>query len=63
MTATTELGVAVMTVLSIAAALTCRLDRLATARFLPPIFGLMLVLNDVRYEDGGVVRGDDVLVA
>jgi len=21
------------------------------------------VLNDVRYEDGGVVRGDDVLVA
>jgi hypothetical protein len=22
-----------------------------------------LVLNDVRYEDGGVVRGDDVLVA
>jgi len=21
------------------------------------------LLNDVRYEDGGVVRGDDVLVA
>ena len=45
MTATTELGVAVMTVLSIAAALTCRLDRLATARFLPPIFGLMLAIG------------------
>jgi hypothetical protein len=45
MTATTELGVAVMTVLSIAAALTCRLDRLATARFLPPIFGLMLAIS------------------
>ena len=24
---------------------------------------LQQVLNDVRYEDGGVVRGDDVLVA
>ena len=45
MTATTELGFAVMTVLSIAAALTCRLDRLATARFMPPIFGLMLAIS------------------
>jgi hypothetical protein len=24
---------------------------------------IVRVLNDVRYEDGGVVRGDDVLVA
>jgi len=28
---------------------------------LHPPFGYLL--NDVRYEDGGVVRGDDVLVA